>query len=126
MRALLIDDKVKEEIKTVIEYAKANVITAKQHVAIIASEELPAGEDPERVINIFKGYRVVYSRDYADDDIYHNISISVDSGPTKGDLPSVVAFQEIIKEFGFPDLSECQLHFNKEWPYMQAIVKVEE
>lgn len=109
MRALIIDEKVKARIAEVMRHAEANIQSMDDLLDIHNKVKVPPGDVSNFVCNIPVGYRIVYTlekRPDLNDKVYRHISISVDR---TGMLPSVVAAETIIKEFGFGELDSCSM-----------------
>jgi hypothetical protein len=94
MRLLLIGLEEKNEINKVIDFAKKHPITQQQLTTTIV------GDIPDYVCSITEGFRIVFSFEHQPVGWCRHISISV-SDPNK--LPSILAVEMIIKEFGFSD-----------------------
>lgn len=109
MRALIIDGDARLRIKALYDYAIAHPFTMDDVLDRISPTKPtpPPGENPDFVIHLAVGYKVVFSIENQPQvgDICH-ISISVDAADK---LPQPFAVEEIMKEFGFPgeSLSEA-------------------
>jgi hypothetical protein len=105
MRVLVIDEKAKEKISKLIDYANAHQYSMKDLKKVIFGDHPPAGDYPEHVIALHKGYKVVFSIEEQPVGLCKHLSISVD---TKGKAPSVEAVELIMDEFGMGnDIHDC-------------------
>ncbi len=95
MRVLVIDDKSKEAIASVRKYAEENHIVITRDSLVVGIKIV--GDDPRYVCYINDGFRVVFSIEDQPSGSYKHISISVDDDEK---LPSISAFETIMREFG--------------------------
>jgi hypothetical protein len=105
MRPLLIDQKVQEEIKKVIDHASKNVFSIAE-LQRIAVGELPcAGDRDGFVVLIPIGFRAVFNMSNQPAGLMRELSVSVNSGNR---VPSPEAMELLLTEFGFiHPLTEC-------------------
>lgn len=61
MRALLIDDEAKKSIKKLMDYAQSHVLSLPMMEKAVRGEIAPVEDNPDHVINIYEGYRIVFS-----------------------------------------------------------------
>jgi hypothetical protein len=117
LRVLEINNDTKKEIKKVITYAENNICDEAQ-IKLIASKDIPpVGDNPDHLVHIHDGYRVIYSIEKQPIGLCHHISISVESGDK---YPNPEAVKMILKEFGMNEKLEESLHIWKE-DFMNAI-----
>lgn len=98
IRPLIIDEQAKAEIKRLIDYAEANIVSLIELHRIKYGGAPQAGDNPQRVCMLKMGYRCVFSIDEQPSGIYRDLSVSV-SGD--GEAPSIPAMCMIMQEFGF-------------------------
>jgi len=105
MRLLQITDETRIDIKKVREYAEHNIISFDRLKAAIEDplESIPVGDNPEHVVHIHDGYRVVYSIEQQSMGPLAHLSISVEK---KGKYPNEAAVNLILKEFGMNEVLE--------------------
>lgn len=104
--ALIFDPKTNDKIKDVIAYAKRNIFSLRDIRDMGEGLDEPAGDNPNRVVLIERGFKTVFNYEYQLDGLFRHISIS-----HYNDLPPVIAAEFIIKEFGFCDLCDCHIYF---------------
>lgn len=105
MRAMIIDEASKSEIKRVKEYAESHIISREQLHMTMELMASPVGDEPGFKCIIPNGYCVVYSIEDQPAGLCHHLSISVDD-PEK--LPSVPAVENLMAELGLsPDINNC-------------------
>jgi len=97
MRVLIIDDGVREQIRKVVDYAHAHVISFHDLMRVMKGQGPVPGDNPEFVLHIRMGYRCVFTIDEQLKGKMRHLSVSV-SG-TK--WPNEHAVKELAKEFGF-------------------------
>lgn len=98
MRPLLIDNEAKAKIECVMKYAEMNPFSMDEMLDIYNKELSPAGDMDGFAVNLYRGFKVVYSIEKQPSGKFKHISISVDK---EGKLPSIESAQLIISEFGF-------------------------
>jgi len=103
MRILQIDDNSKKDICKLKMYAKANRFDKFQLKLIMSGDLIPAGDNPDYVIHLHDGYRVVYSIEQQPIGWCRHISISVE---TKGKYPNEQAVENILKAFDITPLKD--------------------
>lgn len=96
IRALIIKPEVKDAVQGIVDFASKP--ENWYHPMEGAS---PPGDDPRYCI-LLNTYRCVFSFTESRGSIYRHLSVSV---PVKGKLPNPVAFNEVAKLFGFPDMN---------------------
>jgi hypothetical protein len=90
MRPLIIDKEAERRIAEVVKFARGNVYRPG------LSENAP-GDDARHVVEIFKGFRAVFSFTEGPDWVYRHLTVSVDS-PS---YPNPIATFTIADAFGF-------------------------
>lgn len=113
MRILQIDDDVRCEIKRVKEYAVEHIVDKHQLSLIKSGDAPPVGDNPEHLVHIHDGYRIIYSVDKHPDNgkLYHHVSISVDRW---GKAPHKVAVNMILDEFGLKPFKESDYMYTED------------
>ena len=105
MRVLQIDEEIKHDAKKVIKYAKENIVTVAQLKLNISKDILPIGDNPEHVLHIHDGYRVVFSieeqsfkKPYKGKNtaLCNHLSISVESKDKYPNEHAVIAILELF------------------------------
>ena len=119
MRVLQIDDDTRKEIKKVKAFAYRHKVDEANLRATMAGIVEPIGDDPDYVVHIHDGYRVVYSVEEQSIGDCHHISVSVDK---KGRAPHPLAVEMILEEFGMKKLEDSLAV----WPEGIAINIVQE
>lgn len=114
MRALVIDENVREQIQQVKDYAEANPFSMDDLLDTKNGELAAAGDlDGKHVLEIPVGYRVVFSMEQQPAGLCRHMSVSVDF---PGKLPSVPSVIMLMKEFGFDHpLDDDFPHHGKVW-----------
>lgn len=117
MRPLVIDDTLKRQVETLIQYAQENRITPEIIAEMAAGKRGVAGDDRNRVIITQFGYKIVFSIEGHPQEKgaitwFRRLSVSVDN-PTA--LPSRPAVEIIAELFGFPRLEDCEV-FPEQYP----------
>jgi hypothetical protein len=93
MRPLMLDNEAKKRIAEVVKFAKSDIYRPG------LSETIP-GDDARHVVEIFNGFRAVFSfTEDPEGGLYRHLTISVD-GPT---YPNPIAAFLIADAFGFTD-----------------------
>jgi hypothetical protein len=98
MRVLIINDEIKKKIKNVISYAKCFPFEIKDMKKLSSGQIGPPGDNQNYSVELFSGYRVVFSFEEHPSGWYKHLSVSVD---TEGKLPSIPSVEVILQEFGF-------------------------
>lgn len=103
IRPLITTPEVREAVQKLVEFAAEEVNWYQP------GQPLP-GDDPRHCIDL-STYRCVFSlTQMPDGSLYRHLSVSV---PAKDKLPNPVAFNEIARLFGFPDMDDS-LHIGHE------------
>ena len=111
-RALVITEKEKVDIQKLIDYAENNIITIEMLHLMVNGTVQPSGDNPNHVIYIPMGYRVVYTIEQQPMGLSRHISISVDN---PGFYPNAIAIDAIIKEFGYKGThKDCHVYTERE------------
>jgi len=107
MRALLIDDNVKAELKSLTEYAFKNQYSSDKMLDRVNGDVEPPGDDKNFYRIIPNDFKVVFTVETHPVGKFRHASISV-GDRTK--LPNPHACEEIVKMLDFDgDLSDCRL-----------------
>lgn len=123
MRPIIIDDGVKNQIAEVIEYAQQHVYTMDNMLDVLNGDMPPAGDNPNLVVNIPHGLRVVYSEEEQQIGRCKHISVSVN---TPGKLPNPVVVEEVLKLFKIESpMYDCVINVKDITPEHQYIDIVE-
>lgn len=96
MHAIVIGPEQRARIAEIIAYSDAHTFPYEELVEASKGRRFPAGDNPEHVMDLQVGYRVVFSYENQKQGRARHISVSHESG-----LPSVIAFNLILSEFGF-------------------------
>ncbi|MDD5556686.1 MAG: hypothetical protein PHN82_05475 [bacterium] len=105
MRALILDDGIRGEIRRVADHARRHPLPLRMLRDIMAGRRRAVGYDPRFVCEIPMGFRVVFSIEEHPGGWMRHISISVGGG----NLPHPAAVRQIAGEFGFTgDLGDCE------------------
>lgn len=105
MRVLQINDDTLAEIKKVREYAEQHIVPLNTLEAAVENplEYIAVGDNPEHVVHIHDGYRVVYSIEQQPIGTVAHLSVSVDN---PGKYPHEIAVDLILKEFGMRNICD--------------------
>lgn len=98
LRPLVIDDKIRADIRRVIEYAEGHLVSTAQVVRAVGNPGLAVGYNEAHCCVVPLGYRCVYSVEKQPDGNYRHLSISVLGD---GTAPSPTAVEALMTEFGF-------------------------
>jgi hypothetical protein len=105
MRALILNDELRREIRRVVEHARANPVPLSTMKEIAAGRAPAVGYDQRFACEIPVGYRAVFSIEEHPGGWMRHLSISV----AEGKLPHPAAIAEIMKEFGFAGgIGDCE------------------
>lgn len=105
MRALILNDGIRRQIKRVIEHARAHPVPLARMREIAEGKVKAVGYDRRFACEIPVGYRTVYSIEEHPGGWMRHISISVPGGK----LPHPAAVAEIMREFGFSGgMEDCE------------------
>lgn len=122
MRPLLIDDKVKADLKELAEYAEKNVYSMDDLLDIMNGATDPPGLDKNFTRTIPYEYRVVFTIEDQVKGKFRHLSISV-GDRTK--LPNPHACEEIIKLLGFEsEIYECLINVSEEEGAINILEKI--
>ncbi len=107
MRILQTDNSTKEDAAKVIAFAskEENIIDKHKATLIVAGDIEPPGMNPEFVIHIHDGYRVVYTREQHKE-LCHHLSISVEDTDK---CPNPHAVNTVLGIFGMRDFEDSVL-----------------
>jgi hypothetical protein len=105
MRALVIDEDTKSQIKDIISFAekhRRDLSTLKKTMEGLVP---PVGDILGHSMKIYRGYRAVYSIEEQPCGWCRHLSVSVDA---EGKLPSIPAVEVLMGEFGFSGtINDC-------------------
>jgi hypothetical protein len=107
MRALLIDDTAQAEIKRVKEFALARRQSIQDILAKMRGDQPPSGNDASYSLEIYDGWRVVYTVEQHPSGWYYHISVSVSPTERGKQWPHPAGVNLILKEFGLGSLTDC-------------------
>ena len=116
MRALIISEETKADIAWRVKFAESNVVSFRDVMRTANYVQMPIGDDPNFVLNIEQGFRVVFSIEKQPAGIsVRHLSVSVDH-PAKS--PSIPAVEEILRLYGFqhPSILDGKLKIDLEKP----------
>jgi hypothetical protein len=113
MRALELNPKVHERIAEVKAYAEVHRETMADMMRRMNKEGCAPGDNPQHVVNIFDGFKVVYSIEQQAFGWCHHISISVDTRDPEKKLPHPVAAKIILQLFDLKWGEEIQFKNNE-------------
>jgi len=115
MRPLLIDQKLKDEIKKLVNHAEKNPVKINPG----DTQVKPIGDNSNHVVLAEVGYRVVYSIENQPKGDVRHLSMSVDAVDK---LPSVQAVIAIMKLIGFEnELENCKISIEEVDSKLSAI-----
>lgn len=95
VRLLQITDETRSEVEKVKAYALEHPFDKEWAEAVIASTRETVGDDPNYLVHIHQGFRVVYSVDVHDGTKHHHLSISHENG-----YPGIPEAELILELFG--------------------------
>ncbi len=105
MRVLEINDSTREDIAKVVTYAKEHRYNEHMIKLLISGDLESPGDNPDYLVHIHDGYRVIYTIEEHKVGFCHHISISVDRSKK---YPHEMAVLEIMKLFGMEgDYKKC-------------------
>ena len=105
MRILQIDDDTRAEVAKVIAYAKEHRYDKHMIKLLISRDLKSAGDNPDYLVHIHDGYRVVYTLEEHPIGWCHHMSISIDRSKM---YPHEAAVQMIMQLFGMdPKFENC-------------------
>src|SRR4051812_24326647 len=117
MRPLLIDEKQKTNITSVVKYAEEHPIprVIMMERMMLSKQgknyECP-GDDAKMRVEIPFGFRCVFTVEEQPQGWSRHLSVSVE---TRGNLPSIPAVRMLMKEFGFQKpLEECVVYIEQD------------
>ena len=97
MRILQIDDSTREDVAKVIAYAKEHQYDIHMIKLLISGDLDSPGDNPDYVVHIHDGYRVVYTLEQHKIGLCHHMSVSVEKSSK---YPHELAVQMIMELFG--------------------------
>lgn len=119
LRPLIIDDNIREQLASLVEYAERNIISMDYLLDQKNGEEQPPGDYKEYTRILPFGYRIVFTIESQPVGKIRHLSMSVDED---GKLPNMVAVQEIMNLIGFQKtLFNCKVKLEDIAPARQAV-----
>lgn len=119
MRVLAINEAVQAEIDDLVRYAEQHPYSMDDLLDMYNGFLPPAGDNPNHVIHIPFGFRVVYSIEKQVKGNVRHASISIDVDVL---VPSIEAVQLIISKLGYKNrLEDCMVEIEKIPPATNAI-----
>jgi hypothetical protein len=100
MRALVIDDVARTKANAVKEFALAHRFSIHDMLKRMKFPDSAPGNDPNFVLNLIDGWKVVYSVEQSQAGWFHHISISIDPREKNKPVPSIAGAEEILKLLG--------------------------
>ena len=123
MSAMIITEEVSARIKEVVHYAEKHIFSMDDMLDIMNKQREPPGNDPNHVVFIPIGIKVVFTMDKQNIGICKHISISVDR---PGKLPNPLVVENILLEFGIETpMHDCVIDVEDLSHGYQAITIVE-
>lgn len=102
MSILVIGAEEKKSIARLMKHAEENVVTLDRVMRMFDGTEKSVGDDPNYVVELPRGYRVVFSYEIQPHDRKaRHISVSLTGSPKPDSCPSPAAVDMILEEFGF-------------------------
>lgn len=96
VRILQIDEYTRSEVTKIRKYAVEHPYDQDFRDKVVAGTALPVGDNPEHVLHIHDGYRVVYSIDKLEDRMYHHLSVSFIEDKKYPGQPEVECIMEMF------------------------------
>lgn len=107
MSILVINEEIIKEIKKLVEYAEANILTIDDLLDIQNGDKEIVGNLEQHMIHIPMGYKIVYSVEMQPAGKCRHLSMSVNS---KSGLPIPEAAKEIMQIIGYKNpLDKCTI-----------------
>ena len=106
MRVLVIDDVAKTSAANVKEFALKRRHTIHDVMRRKCHPEDTPGLDANYSLELFDGWKVVYTVEQSTSGWFHHISISIDPREKEKPCPSVAGVEEILKLFGLGPVSK--------------------
>jgi hypothetical protein len=112
MRALVIDPEAQKRIALVMDWAARHPVNTVQLMRMALGREAPVGDDPNFVVEVFDGFRAVFSlEEQPHVGLCRHLSVSV---AATGKYPAVDAVEEFMKQFGFEPHPGLRVWLEKE------------
>ena len=119
LRPFIVDDDIREQFSNLVSYAEKHPLSIDDILDTMNKEVLPVGDDPNHVINMPFGYRIVYSVENQPSGKVRHLSMSVDEDDK---CPNMAAVQETMKMLGFKnDIENCYVKLENISPKRKAI-----
>jgi hypothetical protein len=104
---LVVDQRMRERLRALQEYAKENIITADRLKLMVEGKVRPIGDNENFSVYIPLGYRAVFSIEEQPIGLCRHLSISV---ARHAKLPNPQAVEEVMKYLGFiGGVTKCQV-----------------
>jgi hypothetical protein len=118
-RLFVVDEKLKEDIKKMVEFAEANPFSFDECLDVYNRQALPAGAREGHYIETSFGIRIVYSIEQQPPGDIRHLSVGIDKDEA---FPNPVIVEEIMKLIGFEsDLNSCKVDLEKYTPTRGAV-----
>lgn len=122
MAILILDDRAKERIEKIIDYAHRHPLSMDDMLDIMNKAQEPPGNNPEHV-TIIGNVKCVYSEEQQNVGLCKHLSISVNN---PGSLPNPEIVKQILLLFNIhTKLEECMVDLEEFAPGHQAVNIVE-
>lgn len=109
MRVLVIDDTAETEVKRVKEFALARRQSIQEIMRRMNKEDEAPGDDPQYMMEMRDGWKIVYTVEQHPGGWFHHISISVDPRDQEKPWPAIEGVEMILKLFGIGPI-KAQAH----------------
>ena len=100
LRPLVIDQATRDEFTRVREFSDLHRIRTGTLLRMMSGSEPPPGDDPNRVVELPQGWRIVYTVEEQPRGWMRHLSVSTD-GRHEGKAPNPFAVALICRELGF-------------------------
>jgi hypothetical protein len=121
-RPLIIGKEEKAAIKNLMFYAENNKINLKRMRMIMDRLLAPPGDNPNFLITLPVGFRVVFTIEQHPGGWHKHLSVSV---PGKGHWPSIEAVDMIAQEFGIENFKDHYIYPEEDVEAVNVVVKIE-
>ena len=101
MRALIIDDDARVNIKSLVEHAEAHRVSRRMITRAVEDPKYAIGNDASYSVIIPMGYRCVFSIEDQPIGWCRHLSVSVENPDPETPLPSPESIVVLMREFGF-------------------------
>jgi len=124
MRPLVVDERAKDRIKILIDFAERNIISMDMLLDMVNGKEQNIADIPDFKVILDVGYEVTYSieQQYNPKEnkeiLVKHLCVRIhDAGEKK--LPGPAAVQMIMNEFGIEDFSTCKIGYDEERNFIE-------